>query len=255
MRNSAPKSILITGASSGIGEALAHLYAQPGVTLFLSGRNRERLETTAQACRESGAFVQPEVIDVADRDAMARWITAADDAAPLDLVIANAGIASNTSHQAESAEKIRDIFAINLAGVLNTAEPAVERMLSRKKGQVALMSSLSAFRGMPSAPAYAASKAAVKSYGDGLRGALRGDGIKVSVICPGFVTSRITKTNRFPMPFLMDADKAAQIIKRGLHREKGLIAFPLPTHLIIKAIAALPMALGDRLLGGAPRKE
>ncbi|MEK9723509.1 MAG: SDR family NAD(P)-dependent oxidoreductase [Rhodospirillaceae bacterium] len=113
---------------------------------------------------------------------------------------------------------------------------------------------MAAFRGLPSAPAYAASKAAAMAYGDGLRGMLRGTGVAVSVICPGFVVSRITDTNDFPMPFLISADRAARIIRRGLERRKARIAFPWRMHVLMRLIALLPVAWTDGVLARAPRK-
>ena len=127
-----PRSILITGASSGLGEALARAYAGPGVTLALSGRDGRRLEAVAEACRALAAEVTAEVVDVTERDAMGRWIEAADDARPLDLVIANAGISAGTGGTDDPEAQARAIFAVNLTGVLNTVHPVVARMRARR---------------------------------------------------------------------------------------------------------------------------
>jgi short-subunit dehydrogenase len=253
-----PKTILITGASSGIGEALAEAYASPGVTLVLTGRDRNRLDAVAARCMARGALVRAATVDVADRAAMADWLAQVDHASPIDLCIAciaNAGISGGTGRRGESEEQARRILAVNVDGVLNTIHPLIGPMTARGRGQLALVSSLAGFRGYPGAPAYCASKAAVKSYGESLRLDLRATGIEVSVICPGFVKSRITDRNRFPMPFLMDSDRAASIIKRGLERNRGRIAFPLPTYLMAWMIAVLPSALADALLAHTPAKE
>ena len=117
------------------------------------------------------------------------------------------------------------------------------------------MSSLAGFRGFPGAAAYCASKAAIKVYGEGLRGWLRPKGVEVSVICPGFINSRMTARNTYTMPFLMEAESAARIIKRSLARHQGRIAFPLPMHAAMWLIAALPPALTDRLLRRSPTKR
>jgi short-subunit dehydrogenase len=247
-----PKSILITGASSGIGAALALSYATPDVHLFLSGRDQNRLSKIAQSCREKGANVFEQVVDVSDQGAMAAWILKADSRSPLDLVIANAGISGGSS--AENDERSRQIFTTNVDGVLNTVSPIIPQMITRKHGQLALMSSLAGFRGMPSAPAYSASKAAVKSYGEALRGSLQNDGIKVSVICPGFVESRITDANKFYMPFFMKGPKAAEIIKRGLAHNKPRIAFPFPMYAAIWLTSVLPMAIIDPIMNRLPKK-
>lgn len=250
-----PQAILITGASSGIGEALALLYAGPGRFLALSGRDRRRLDAVAEACRAKGADVMANVVDVADRDAMRRWIEPADARHPLDLVIANAGISAGTGGRGESEAQCRDIFAVNLAGVLNTVWPAIDRMRGRRRGQIAIISSIAAFRGLPGTPAYSASKAAVKAYGEALRGWLGKDGIRVSVVCPGFIRSRMTAPNKFPMPMIMDADKAARIIAKGLARDKARIAFPWPMAAAMWLMGALPPAWTDPLLKVVPEKE
>jgi len=248
-----PRSILITGASNGIGAALATGYAAPGVFLALSGRNADRLEAVARQCRERGADVAVKAIEVVDRAAMSAWIGSVDDAQPLDLVIANAGISSGTARSSDPAEKVREIFAVNVDGLLNTIDPAILRMQARRQGQLALVSSIAGFRGLPGTPAYGASKAAVRSYGEGLRGSLWGDGIGVSVICPGFVVSGMTAANPFHMPLIMPADKAAGIIRRGLARDKARIAFPWLMYFFVWLMNVLPPAWTDPLFRRLPR--
>lgn len=251
-----PRSILITGASSGLGEALALVYAAPGVTLALSGRDRGRLDGVAQACRAAGAAVSAEILDVTGAEEVARWIEEMHAKAPLDLVIANAGISGGTDKAGggEDISQARRIFAVNLDGVINTVMPAIACMRKRGRGQIALMSSLAGFRGFPGAPAYCASKAAVKAWGESLRGSLARDGIAVSVICPGFVRSAMTDANPFPMPLLMETRRAAALIKRRLARNHARIAFPWPMYLLVWLIAALPPWLTDRLLARMPEK-
>jgi len=248
-----PRSILITGASNGIGAALAVDYAAPGVFLALGGRHAERLEAVAGQCREKGAETAVAAVEVVDRAAMAAWIGDVDDSHPLDLVIANAGISAGTARAAEPEDKVREIFAVNVDGLFNTLDPAIARMRPRRRGQLALVSSIAGFRGMPRNPAYSASKAAVRSYGEGLRGALWGDNIGVSVICPGFVVSGMTAVNAFPMPFIMEADKAARIIRRGLARDKARIAFPWPMYVAVWLLNTLPPAWTDPLVRQVPR--
>ncbi|MFI4988454.1 MAG: SDR family NAD(P)-dependent oxidoreductase [Alphaproteobacteria bacterium] len=249
------RHILITGGSSGLGEALARAYAAPGIRLALSGRDEARLAMVAAACTAAGASVETVRLDVCEREAMAAWLRAADAALPLDLVIANAGISLGSGEGGARAERVRRIFAVNLDGVVNTVEPAIALMAPRRRGQIALMSSLAGFRGMPSADAYSASKAAVKAYGEALGGSLASLGIAVSVICPGFVKSRMTDANAFPMPLLMAAERAAAIIKRDLARGKPRIAFPFRLYAAVWLLAALPPALTDRWLVRLPRKD
>jgi len=132
--------------------------------------------------------------------------------------------------------------------------PAVDCMRPRGRGQVAIMSSLAGFQGFPGAPAYCASKAAVRVWGEALRGELHGAGIGVSVICPGYVRSPMTAVNDFPMPLLMDADRAARIIRRGLARNRPRIAFPWRLYAAVRLISALPPAFTDPLLRRLPKK-
>ncbi|HET8729171.1 MAG TPA: SDR family NAD(P)-dependent oxidoreductase [Alphaproteobacteria bacterium] len=250
-----PKVILVTGASSGIGEALALSYAEPGRTLVLTGRDRDRLQVVADRCIERGAAVRQEIVDVTDRPRMTEWLRKIDAEMPIDLAIANAGISGGTSGAAESEGQARRIFAVNLDGVLNTLLPLVDPMRVRRRGQLAIMSSLAAFRGFPGAPAYCASKAAIRIWGESMRGTLAADGIEVNVICPGFVRSRMTAVNAFRMPLLMDADRAARIIRRGLERNRARIAFPFPTYLGAWFAGMLPPSWTDRLFARLPRKS
>ena len=169
---------------------------------------------------------------------MAAWLEEADAAQPLDLVIANAGISGGT-HKRKSAADVADaeIFATNVNGVVNTVEPALTRMLQGNSGQIAIMSSLASFRAFGDSPAYCASKAAVRFYGEGLQRAHRSSNVGISVICPGFVRSPMTDANNFRMPMLMDTDVAARRIVRGLAAGKSRIAFPLPLYLGVRLLS------------------
>ncbi len=253
MRN--PQSILITGATSGIGAALARDYAAPGVRLVLSGRNAERLEAVAADARAAGADVEAEIVDVTDAEATARWVEAADDAVPLDLAIANAGISGGTFGGGESVARASAIFATNMNGVVNTLHPAAERMVARGQGQVVIVSSMAGFRGIPGAPAYSASKAAARAWGDAMRGRLKPKGVTVSIVCPGFVRTPMTDVNQYRMPMLMEVDKAASLISRRLARGDALIAFPWPVHMFVRLMAALPRPIGDYIYGRMPEKN
>lgn len=244
-------SIVITGASSGIGEALALDYAAPGVALALSGRDAARLQAVAEACRAKGATVDAGAIDVVDRAALAAWLTRFDAAHPVDLLIANAGISIDKDNSSiDDFSIIRTTMAVNVDGVFNTVEPLIGRMIARGHGQIAVMSSLASFIGLPYSASYNASKAAVRVWGESLRYVLKKNGIGVSVICPGFVVSRITASAPFPMPFLMSAARASAIIRNGLACNRPRIAFPVGTKAAVWLGNVLPGRWTAKLLGG-----
>jgi short-subunit dehydrogenase len=243
-------SIVITGASSGIGEALALDYAQPGVALALTGRDAGRLGAVAAACRAKGATVVADTIDVVDRDKFATWLVAFDEAHPVDLLIANAGVSIDKDNSSlDDFSLIRKTFDVNVGGVLNTVEPLVARLMARQAGQIAIVSSLASFIGLPHAASYNASKAAVRVWGESIRYVLKKSGIGVSVICPGFVVSRLTSEAPFPMPFIMPAARASAIIRRGLARNHARIAFPIGLTAAVWFGLVLPGRWAARLLG------
>lgn len=248
------RTVVITGASSGLGAALAREYAAPGITLGLLGRHRERLEVVQAQCEAAGASAECAVVDVMDAAAMQSWLEAFDARQPVDVLIANAGISGGTGGGGEGEEQARRIFRTNIDGVLNTVHPLIPAMTVRKSGQIAIMSSLSGMRGLPSAPAYSASKAAVKAYGEALRGSLGKVGVKLSVICPGYIKTPMTDVNDFPMPFLMQPEKAAKIIRRGLARNRSRIAFPLRLYWPLWLLSCLSPTLTDPLFAALPEK-
>lgn len=249
-----PKNILITGASSGIGAALALEYAKSGNTLHLQGRSEERLQKIAENCKQLGAVVHTKIIDVTDVKPMREWMEWADTMSSLDLVIANAGISAGTGGTSESSEQVNRIFATNVNGVLNTIQPIIPHMVSRAHGQVAIMSSLAGIRALPSSPAYSASKAAVRYYGEALRGVLGKQGVYVSVICPGYIKTPMTDVNNFPMPFIMNAEKSAKIIVNCLEKGKGRIAFPLALYIPLWLLSCLSPRITNPLFAALPAK-
>ena len=249
------KNILITGAGSGLGRALAVAYSKPDVNLFLCGRNLEKLQVTKILCEELKANVLLEIIDVSDEVATKKWIEEIEKTYELDLVIANAGISAGTAGGTESFTQVKQIFSTNLDGVLNIVHPAIEKMKERKRGQIALISSLAGFRGLPSSPAYSASKSAVRVYGEALRGNLAPFGISVNQICPGYIKTPMTAVNDFPMPFLMEVDQAATKIKRGLEKNKSRIAFPFPLYFVVWLSTLLSTKITDPIFAKLPSKK
>lgn len=250
-----PKTILITGASSGVGEALAMAYADKGITLLLLGRDSIRLTDIEVQCRMMGAMVQSACIDVREVDAMHEWILAQDALHPIELVIANAGISGGTLGLGENEEQARSIFDVNVTGVLNTIMPIIPRMQERKFGQIAIMSSLASFRALSGAPAYSASKAAVRFYGEALRGVLKPHNIAVNVICPGYIKTPMTAVNAFPMPFMMSAESAAEYIKHALSCGKRRIAFPKRLYFPLYFLSMLSPVLTDWFFDLLPSKS
>ncbi|MFZ5781048.1 MAG: SDR family NAD(P)-dependent oxidoreductase [Pseudomonadota bacterium] len=243
-------SIVITGASSGIGESLAIDYAEPGVALALNGRDAVRLEAVAGQCRAKGATVMADTVDVTNSEALAAWLTAFDDSHPVDLLIANAGISIDKDNSSlDDFARIHQTFDVNVGGVFNTVEPLLPRLMARRKGQIAVVSSLASFVGLPYSASYNASKAAVRVWGESIRYVLKKHDIGVSVICPGFVVSRMTANAPFPMPFLMTAQRASAIIRRGLARNHARIAFPIGTKAAVWLGQTLPGRWTARLLG------
>ena len=232
-----PRAVLITGATGGIGAALAAAYARPGRKLFLHGRREARLREVAAACAQRGAKTETKVLDLLDTAALVAWVEGI--AADVDLAIVNAGVTSDL-RAGEGWAEIDRLLQVNVRAALATAAALVPAMRRRRRGQIALMSSIAGYFGLPLTPAYCASKAALKAYGEALRGALAGDGVEVNVVMPGFV--RTPMAERFPGPkrFMLSPEDAAARIVRGLERNQARIAFPFAPSFAMWALAALP---------------
>ena len=251
-------NVAVTGATSGIGRAVAGRLAALGAEkVFFCGRDPERVAATERELAALGTDARGAVLDVADAAAARRWLEECDAIAPLDLVFANAGISTGGREDDETA--VRRVFDIDVGGVLNTVFPALD--LYRRPGgparaarRIAITSSMTAYHGMPQCPAYSAAKACVKAWGAALRGRLRPEGISVTVVCPGFVRSRITDENDCPMPFFMEAPRAAEIICRGIGRGKGLVSFPAPMRFGSWLLGALPECVSERVFRLLPEK-
>ncbi len=224
-----PASIVITGASSGIGKALAFHYAAQGATLGLLGRNRERLQAVAAHCATLGAeSLSTGIIDVRARTELIAWIEDFDRASPIDLLFANAGVSGGTT--ADGAFEPNDVsYALietNVLGVFNSVHAVLPAMLMRGRGQIALIGSLAGFLPLPDSPSYCASKSAVLAYGRALNEGLRRHGIGVSVVCPGFVETPMANRVLSAKPFQVSPEDAAKRIAEGLERRQQIIAFP-----------------------------
>lgn len=245
-----PRTILITGASSGIGRALALHYARQGARLALLGRDETRLGAVADACRKLGGHPATALADVRERSALADWILSYDRETPIDLVIANAGQMTGTppGGQIEPATAAHEIVETNLLGVLNTVQPLLAPMMARRRGQIAIVSSLAAFLPLPDSPSYCASKSAVLSYGLALRTLLAPYRVGVTVVCPGYVETPMMQRESGAKPFKMTAERAAAVIANALRYDQAVLAFPFWLALATRLHGLLPDPLRGRLL-------
>jgi len=245
--------VFLTGASSGIGEALARLYAARGATLGLVARRAELLERLKASLATPCETYARDVRDLgAMRSAAEAFI--ARHGVP-DIVIANAGVSYGTLTQIEEdVETFRETLEINVMGIVHTFHPFIDRMKARGNGTLAGIASVAGFRGLPGASAYSASKAAAIRYMEALRIELRRSGVKVTAVCPGFIATPMTAKNPYPMPFLIDADEAARLIARAIDARKGYAVIPWQMAIVGRVLAVLPNAIYDRLMTRAGRK-
>ncbi|HEU0215437.1 MAG TPA: SDR family NAD(P)-dependent oxidoreductase [Stellaceae bacterium] len=243
-----PKTIVITGASSGIGAALALRYARDGVRLGLLGRSEARLERMAAECRRLGAEVELGTVDVRARAEMFAWLEKFDAAHPVNLLFANAGVMAGRPDDGpmETAKASHALVETNVLGTLNTIHPLLPRMMARRAGQIAIVSSIAGFIPLADAPSYGASKAATLSYGLALRALLDEHGIRVSVICPGYVRTPMMEQESGPKPGAIEPAAAAELIVRGLERNKPVITFPFLFSLMTRIGGMLPDRLRRR---------
>jgi short-subunit dehydrogenase len=243
-----PCSVLITGASSGLGAALARQYARPGSHLHLIARNRQRLTRVAEDCRLAGASVVVSVIDVRATDMLVRLIEAADRAHPIDVVFANAGIEASALG---GEERISDIIAqlrINLEAAIATVVPLIPSMCARRSGTIVLVSSLAALMPLPDQPAYCASKAGLLAWGKALAPVLRSRGVNVTIVCPGFIDTDMALYYAGWRPLQWSAARASARIAKAVAKRVAFTAFPWPLVLIIHIGRLMPWWLQAYIL-------
>jgi short-subunit dehydrogenase len=232
---------VVTGASSGIGWALARALAVEGCKVGLVARRQELLEQLAKEIEHAGGVAAFAAADVADREqTLAAIRQLAGTLGPVDLLIANAGVGAPTLLDPMNTAAIERMFRVNLLGVVYSIEAVLPQMLERYSGHVAAVSSLAAYKGLPGESAYCASKAADNTYMEGLRIHLRGRGIRVTTLCPGFVRTPMTAVNQFKMPWLLEADEAARRIVRALRRRRKVYNFPWQLAWLMKLTRWLP---------------
>ncbi len=241
---------VITGATSGIGLALAEALARPGIVLGLTGRNAARLAEAVRSCEARGATVVSDTFDVASREAMEAFVRRVEAVEPVDLVIANAGLlnVNPPDRVLDAAAKATDLISANLIGLYHTADVALSVMVPRGRGSLALMSSTAAITPLPHAPTYSATKAAVKAYGDALRPRLAERGVAVSVIIPGHVDTPMDRSYASPKPLRLPVERSAGIILRGIARRRAYIAFPWLLYIGATLTSRAPVRLKDWIM-------
>ena len=245
----ADRVAVITGASSGIGWALARTLAAEGCKVGLVARRREQLAELAAEIEKSGGTAAFAVADVSERrQTIAAIHEVAARLGPVDLLVANAGVGAPTTIEPFNVGDVEKMFRVNVLGVVYSLEAVLPQMLERRSGHLAAVSSLAAYKGLPGESAYTASKAAVNVFMDGLRVQLRSKGIAVTTICPGFVQTPMTEPNQFKMPYLMSADDAAKRIVRALKRKRKVYNFPWQLALLMRLSRWAPDWLLDRMM-------
>src|SRR5262249_3732641 len=235
---------IITGASSGIGAAMARELSRRGYALALLARRADRIQQLASEMANAAAFP----CDVTDKAAVADAVGRAGD---IDLAIANAGVGISgwaTKLIAEAEEMMR----VNYFGMLYLFDAVIPRMMERRTGRFAGIASLAGLRGLPTAAGYSASKAAMQAYLEAARVELKKFGIRVITVNPGFIATPMTEKNKFKMPFLMSAERAAKIIIDGIERGKRVVEFPLPMAVLTRVARHLPNAIFDSVTGRSP---
>ncbi len=239
--------ILITGASSGLGEALALHYATKENTLVLIARREDRLSDVASRCRELGADVETLVADVNNFERM-REIGRELGQNPIDRIILNAGISVGHNGGVTPFEDFERLFKTNFLSIHALLEPIIPKLMEQKSGEIVFISSLASLLSMPTSIAYSSSKRALNAYAEGLHYQLEPHGISVMTIMPGFIDSEMTRKNRFKMPFLLKTEEGVARIARAIERKKIRHAFPFRFYLMIRIVLLFPQSLRDKIV-------
>jgi short-subunit dehydrogenase len=241
------KRAIITGASSGIGEALARELGRRGWSLALLARRGDRIECLALELGNAAAALP---CDVTDSAAVADSVRKAEAAlgGPFDLAIANAGIGAPTHASKFKAQDAEQMVRVNVLGMMYLFGAVVPGMIERRSGRFAGVASLAGLRGLPTSSVYSATKAAMQAFLESSRIELAPYGVGVTTINPGFVATAMTEKNRFRMPFLMNVGEAARIIADGLERGARVVEFPRPMSLLMRFVRLLPNAIYDRVM-------
>lgn len=244
------KTVWITGAGKGIGAALAEAFSEQGCTVFISSRSEDDLIEVKQRCEPFSGKVIPAPLDITDREQIKALMKHWDREQGIpELVILNAGTHDPFPAQELSASRCERLLNINLQGTINCLEPVLQRFLEQNQGQIAVMASVAGYRGLPTAAAYGASKAALNNMCEALYLDLKGSGVKLQVINPGFVRTPLTDKNDFPMPALLEPEDAAGRIIKGLQSSNFEITFPKRFVYVLKLLRLLPLNAYLGLMG------
>ena len=245
----APGGIVISGASGGLGQALVMAYAGPGVSLLVLGRDRTRLEVLAARARAAGALVDLLVCKGSDHGAIATAIDAFEKKAAIDLLICAAGTKTHNSGGIEDMRRFQEVIDTNLTFPAFLVQTVLPGMTARKRGRIALISSLAALAPHPDLLSYSASKAGLSTYAVALRRSLRSTPIGVTLVCPGFIDTPMTDNHLGPTPLRVSAADAALRIKRGIDRGASDIAFPRRLIVLTRIWNLLPVRIADWISG------
>ena len=239
------RNILITGASSGLGAALARVYATQGTRLILWGRDEQRLNVTAVRCRELGAIVEVDHFDLREIDLLISRLQVLDERTPLDLAIFNAGIGGDVpaSDYAETPQRSHEIAMVNFTSPVVSATVLAQMMAARRYGHIVLIGSIAESFPLPMAPTYAGSKAGLAMFAEALRLRLMKYGVAVTLVSPGFIDTPMSRELRSPKPFLMNAAVAAASIKKKIARRPARVVVPWPFAVICVAARFLPQSI------------
>lgn len=242
--------IWIAGASQGIGAALARKLAVEGAQVVASARSQDKL--VALAASQPG--ITAEAVDVTDRDAVAALVARLDDVAPIDIAVLNAGSHHPVDGRKFKVDELRKLVELNLFGVANCLEALIPRMTARRRGRIAVVASIAGYVGLPTSAYYGASKAALINMTEALRFDLAKAGVTLQLVNPGFVKTPLTEKNEFPMPFLIEAEAAAEAIAKGIRGNGFEIVFPTTFAIIMKALRLLPYPLYFPLVSRGTKK-
>jgi short-subunit dehydrogenase len=251
------KVAFITGASSGLGAGLARrLATREGYAVALAARRGDRLESLVREIRQAGGIAAAYVCDVRDHAQVGAAVEAAvAELGPVDLLVANAGISVMTVPQALDAAQVENVMATNFFGAVNATEAVLPSMLARGSGHLVAVGSLTGYGGLPRTAAYSASKGALHNFFESLRVDLRGTGVDVTVITPGYVRTELTAKNLHSMPLLMELDDAVAIMAAGIAKRRKLVAFPRPLFAALWFAQVLPSRVYDWLASRIRREK